>query len=230
MPDPTFVQQVVKPSAQKLIRGGFSMIVDEVRGHYRRKGEPQAEFHINEYGPLPDLDSARLGDSLAPGEAIPATDMPDDLFGPIVGMEYETRVLKRCVMSEVPLHALVIGDPGTGKSLLLEELHRLPDTRFVVGRNMTPSGLIEMMVDQDEPPRILLIEEIDKSDPTTLATLLTVMDGKATRAVTANPPWSATSMFASSRLGTRPRRCRGRYGADLSSCRCLRKPSSSAAM
>jgi len=180
MPDPA----VVKPAVQYLIRGAFSMVADEVRGAYRRKQRPEAiEFSDLEIEAFPSLDNARLGDTLAPGEAGDGEPLPDDLFGCVVGLEYELRVLRRVVTSDTPLHALIIGPPGCAKSLMLEELRRLPETRYIVGRNMTSSGLLELFVENPNPPRLLLIDEIEKSDPSTLATLLTVMDGKATRAV-----------------------------------------------
>lgn len=183
---PAVDETIVKPAVKHLIRGAFSMVMDEVRGSWRRRNAPDGEIalEVEELPALPPLDETRLGHSIAPPtDAEAEIGVPDDLFSPVVGMTHEIRVLRRCVVSDPPLHAVIIGPPGSAKSLLLEELRRLPETRYIVGRNMTSSGLIEMFVDSDNPPRILLIDEIEKSDPNTLATLLTVMDGKATRAV-----------------------------------------------
>ena len=181
---PRMEETVIKPAVSHLIRGAFSMVMDEVRGSWRRRNDVGGvTIEMDELPPLPPLDETRLGHTIAPPtDAETEVGVPDDIFAPVVGMEHEIRVLRRVIVSEPPLHALIIGPPGTAKSLLLEEIRRCPDTRYIVGRNMTSAGLIEMFVDSDSPPRILLIDEIEKSDPNTLATLLTVMDGKATRA------------------------------------------------
>lgn len=181
---PGMEETIIKPAVSHLIRGAFSMVMDEVRGSWRRRGDVGGvAIEVDELPPLPPLDETRLGHTIAPPtDAETEVGVPDDIFAPVVGMEHEIRVLRRVIISEPPLHALIIGPPGTAKSLLLEEIRRMPETRYIVGRNMTSAGLIEMFADSDNPPRILLIDEIDKSDPNTEATLLTVMDGKATRA------------------------------------------------
>jgi len=186
MPGPA---EVIKPAIQHLIRGGFSIVVDEVRGSYRRRQADEVSATVtelrpdipDEYGDLPPLDQTRIGDSLAP----PGEDdqLPGGLFAVVVGMDYEKRILRQCVTSgrDTKFDVLIVGPPGSAKSLLLEELRPLPDTRYVAGPSMSPGGLTSMFVDSDNPPRILLIDEIDKTDPATLDRLLTIMDGTVTR-------------------------------------------------
>jgi holliday junction DNA helicase RuvB len=204
MPDPALLRQAV----QIVTRGMFTMVTEEVAGQWRKRGVPTTttfettipvipmedgvegppapdtagRLALPEYGDLPSLDEARLGQGLteAPEDAPP--ELPEDLFGVIVGMEMEKRVLRRVVLSAGQLHALLVGPPGSAKSLFLEELRRLPESRYVVGRNMTSAGLLDIVNGEQGKVHLLLIDEIDKGDQNVLSTLLSVMTGKATRA------------------------------------------------
>lgn len=205
MPDPTALRQ----AAQILARGAFGMATDEVAGAWRRRHRPTAALPavepviprpegeegvfatlpapdpattgLPEYTDLPSLAEVELGETVA-GPPRPRQ-LPEDLFGSIVGFDTEKRVLRRVILSDSQLHALLIGPPGSAKSLFLEELRRLPDSRYVVGRNMTSTGLMDILGGEEGGIEVLLIDEIDKADQGVLGTLLAAMTGKATRAV-----------------------------------------------
>ena len=183
---------IVKNSITYLVRGGISLAVDEVKDRYRTKNRPELPEGSLEFVPLPSLDDARLGDSLAAPET--AVVAPENLFDVVVGMQYEKNVLRKCAESDrgIDSHVLIIGPPGSAKSLLLDELKQLDGTHYVIGRTATSAGLIALFVDKegnvrDDAPRILLVDEIEKTDPGTLTTLHGIMDQHVTRAVGGKP-------------------------------------------
>lgn len=143
---------------------------------------------------LGDLEDLREldGDPLMPAGAARSTDddpaparVPGDLFSPVIGHDYEKRLLRRAIASEKPaiLHVLIEGPPGGAKSLLLDECARTPGAVYVAGSTITSSGLVALFLDGEQEPRLLLFDEIDKAEQKTRDTLLTITDQKATRVV-----------------------------------------------
>ena len=101
-------------------------------------------------------------------------ELPEDLFDVIEGYEDIKEFIKMSLRADEPVHVLLVGSPGTAKSLFLMEIERL-GARFITAGTSTKVGIRDIIY--DELPRILIIDEIDKiADPNDLSTLLTWME------------------------------------------------------
>lgn len=137
-----------------------------------------------ELPPMPALGEDReLGDTF---DATPEREaFPPNLLDVVVGLEHEKRVIRTVVTSvNYRLHVLMVGPPGSAKSLILDLLRAgIPDeTRIVVGNQARAAGIKNLLLDQNHP-RILLFEELDKAPREVQEALLTAMDGKVTNAI-----------------------------------------------
>jgi Holliday junction DNA helicase RuvB len=64
---------------------------------------------------------------------------------------------------------------NSAKTLIIEELSRLPNSKFVLGSSLTKAGLSEILF--AEKPKYLLIDELDKIDSAdNLSVLLSLME------------------------------------------------------
>lgn len=103
--------------------------------------------------------------------------VPSDLFDAIEGYDDLKSFMKKVVSLDEPFHVLLVGPPGTAKSLFLMEVERLPGAKFVTAGTSTKAGIRELLVDDE--PRFLLIDEIEKiEDPKDLSVLLTLMESQ----------------------------------------------------
>lgn len=126
--------------------------------------------------------------------------VPPDLFDIIIGHEDKKEIIKRILDPSVKhLHALLLGVVATAKTMIMEELSRLPGSKLVIGSYTSRVGLFEVLY--NERPDYLLIDEIDKiEDAKDLAILLSLMqtgyisETKHNRDRTARLP---TKVFAS---------------------------------
>jgi len=102
-------------------------------------------------------------------------EIPQDLFSLVVGHDEKKDLVKRSLKSENPVHFLLWGTVASAKTLLLEDLARLPQSHLVLGSALTRSGLFEVLY--NERPRYLIIDELDKiGDVENLAALLSLME------------------------------------------------------
>jgi Holliday junction DNA helicase RuvB len=98
-----------------------------------------------------------------------------DLFKIIVGHEDKKDILLRSIMAERPVSCLLYGSPASAKTLILEELARLPKSYFLLGSNLSKAGLFEVLF--NERPRYLILDELDKIDDSdNLSCLLSLME------------------------------------------------------
>lgn len=88
--------------------------------------------------------------------------IPDDLFSIIELHDDKKDILMRALKAEKPVHFLLVGVPGSAKSLFLMELTRLPSNAYALGSSLSKAGIYELMF--DERPRYLIVDEIDKVD------------------------------------------------------------------
>jgi len=101
--------------------------------------------------------------------------LPPDLFDVIEGYEDLKDFIKLSLTAEEPVHVLLVGAPGTAKSLFLMEIERLEGSRFITAGTATKVGIRDVIF--EELPRYLIIDEIDKiSDAKDLSALLTWME------------------------------------------------------
>lgn len=96
-----------------------------------------------------------------------------ELFNSIVGYEDLKGLFIRSLSASKPVHILMIGPPGTAKSLFLLALETLGATVITAG-SATKAGIREVLT---ETPRILIIDELDKINSSKeLSALLTWME------------------------------------------------------
>jgi hypothetical protein len=97
-----------------------------------------------------------------------------DLFSNIVGHDQIKRLVGRTILSEKPVHLLLVGPPASAKTMFQLELESMmPDAYFVDGSNLTAAGLVELLFENDI--RFLLIDEIEEIDRADLGILASFM-------------------------------------------------------
>jgi len=98
----------------------------------------------------------------------------NELFRPIVGYDDVKELIKRSLQSDKPVHVLLVGLPGTAKTLFLLEIEKLPGAYRIIGSGATKVGLGEALL--KAKPRYLIIDEIDKMKREDLSILLSLME------------------------------------------------------
>jgi Holliday junction DNA helicase RuvB len=79
------------------------------------------------------------------------------------------------ILSKRPVHVLLVGSPGSAKTMFLTEMIRHYKTSyFVVGSNTTKAGLLNQLFERK--PRFLLIDELEKMSVTDQTSLLHLME------------------------------------------------------
>ncbi|MEM3951820.1 MAG: hypothetical protein QXT92_00195 [Nitrososphaerota archaeon] len=102
-------------------------------------------------------------------------EIPSDLFNVIVGHNDVKEILMRAITTKSQVHVLLVGTPASAKSLFLEELMRIPKSKFVLGSGLTRAGLYDVIF--NDRPRYLILDEIDKVEESeNLACLLSLME------------------------------------------------------
>jgi hypothetical protein len=102
-------------------------------------------------------------------------EIPPDLFDIIIGHDDKKDIVMRSIGSDRPVPCLLHGSPASAKTLMLEELARLPGSKFVLGSNLSKAGLFEVLF--DERPKYLILDELDKvDDEDNLSALLSLME------------------------------------------------------
>ena len=97
------------------------------------------------------------------------------LFEEIVHHDTVKRIFIKALISNRPIHILLAGDPGSAKSMFLNEILRsFKSSLFVVGSNSTKAGLINQLFEKS--PEYLLIDELDKMNNADQTLLLNVME------------------------------------------------------
>lgn len=100
-------------------------------------------------------------------------DIPRDLFDFIIGHEQIKDLLWRSISSVRPVHVLMVGPPATAKTMFLEELGRLPFSRFALGGSTKKGGLEDYLLEFH--PRYLILDEVDKMEMRDMSVLLSLM-------------------------------------------------------
>jgi len=96
-------------------------------------------------------------------------------FEDIVGHEDIKQIFVRAILSKRPVHLLLVGSPGSAKTMFLTETMRQHKTSyFVVGSNTTKAGLVNQLFERR--PKFLLIDELEKMSVTDQVSLLHLME------------------------------------------------------
>ena len=96
-------------------------------------------------------------------------------FDEIIGHENIKIIFNKALLSKRPVHILLVGKPGTAKTMFLTELmRRIKNSYFIVGSNTTKSGLVDQLFEYE--PKYLLIDELDKMSRNDQVSLLHLME------------------------------------------------------
>jgi len=96
-------------------------------------------------------------------------------FEEIVGQNDIKLIINKAIKSERPIHVLLLGKPGSAKTMFLTEMmRRLKNSYFIVGSNTTKAGLVNQLFEKE--PKYLLIDEIDKMSRDDQVSLLHLME------------------------------------------------------
>src|SRR5213594_820866 len=96
-------------------------------------------------------------------------------FEEIVGHDDIKQIFAKAILCKRPVHLLLVGSPGSAKTMFLTEIMRhYKDSYFVVGSNTTKAGLVNQLFERR--PRFLLIDELEKMSITDQTSLLHLME------------------------------------------------------
>ncbi len=132
---------------------------------------------------LVDLEATQTaleGGQEMPVASVKGTISIDDLFSLVIGHDRVKRLLYRSLKSQVPKNFLLLGPPGTAKTLITEDIARLPDSYLYEGGNVTKAGLVDFLL--SVRPKILILDELDQMPKVEMAPLLNLMEtGRVSR-------------------------------------------------
>src|SRR5437867_1173844 len=96
-------------------------------------------------------------------------------FENVIGNNDIKLILNKAILSERPIHVLLMGKPGSAKTMFLTEImRRLKNSYFIVGSNTTKAGLVNQLFEKE--PKYLLIDELDKMSGNDQVSLLNLME------------------------------------------------------
>ncbi len=85
------------------------------------------------------------------------------------------QILNKAIVSKNPVHILLVGRPGSAKTMFLLEINRLfKESVLVIGSNTTKAGLINQLFDRK--PKFVLIDELEKMNNSDQNSLLHLME------------------------------------------------------
>jgi holliday junction DNA helicase RuvB len=96
-------------------------------------------------------------------------------FEEIIGHNVIKRIFVKAILSDKPIHLLLLGSPACAKTMFLTEIMRnFKSCLFVVGSNATKAGLLNQLFERR--PKFLLIDELEKMNSTDQTSLLHLME------------------------------------------------------
>ncbi len=146
-------------------RGPRFLLLDRER---LSKSLSRAALDSQPAGELPHRDDDAPSPDLGGDQGVP----PD--FDDIVGYDDIKTLISESLRLGVRVHYLLLGPPGSAKTLFLLGVERLSGSAYVLGSRMSRSGLSGYLM--DARPRILLVDEIDKLPARDLAPLLSLAE------------------------------------------------------
>jgi Holliday junction DNA helicase RuvB len=102
----------------------------------------------------------------------------DNIFHNIFGHENIKQIIWMALRTEQPVHTLLTGEPGCGKTQFLENIkgHYKSEAYFTIGAHSTKAGMLDYLF--DKRPRLLLIDEIEHMPAKDQAVLLSLMQSQ----------------------------------------------------
>lgn len=96
-------------------------------------------------------------------------------FEEISGHQDIKEILTKAILSKRPVHLLLLGKPGSAKTMFLTDImRRYKESYFVVGSNTSKAGLVNQLF--EKRPKYLLIDELEKMSTTDQTSLLLLME------------------------------------------------------
>jgi hypothetical protein len=107
----------------------------------------------------------------------------ETIFGDVIGLDAQKRVLLDLIRAYDPVHYLIIGPPGNGKSLFLKCIEKaFPDiSKFIDSTTSSGIGMVERIFEKGPHLRFLLVDEIEKFDRDDREVFLGLLEGKLVR-------------------------------------------------
>lgn len=105
-------------------------------------------------------------------------DSEDDIFDNIYGHQNIKQIIQMALRSEQPVHILLTGESGCGKTQFLESIKGYFGERayFTIGAHSTKAGMLDYLFEWH--PRIVLIDEIEYMPAKDQAALLSLMQSQ----------------------------------------------------
>ena len=130
---------------------------------YLERARSKEEENSEEQLPNPDLEAREV-----------ETISSDELFDNLVGHENKIKWVRKTIQEGLNVHHLLYGEPGSGKSVILDEVHKLEDARRVVmaGNQASAAGIRDIVL--EEHPDYLIVEEIEKGSKADREALMTI--------------------------------------------------------
>jgi Holliday junction DNA helicase RuvB len=102
----------------------------------------------------------------------------DNIFDNIYGHDDIKQIIEMALKSEQPVHVLLTGEPGCGKTQFLENIksHFKDRSYFTIGSHSSKAGMLDYLF--DKRPRFLLIDEIEHMPAKDQAVLLSLMQSQ----------------------------------------------------
>jgi len=93
----------------------------------------------------------------------------------IVNHDDIKQIFAKALHSKRPVHLLLVGSPGSAKTMFLTEIMRhYNDSYFTVGSNTTKAGLVNQLFERR--PKFLLVDELEKMSLADQTSLLHLME------------------------------------------------------
>ena len=99
---------------------------------------------------------------------------PETMFANIVGYEDIKKIFNYAFNSSLPVHILLVGPPGSAKTLFLMECMKLSRSYFTLGSHSTKAGMLDYLF--NNRPKNLIIDEIEYMAIKDQAALLSLME------------------------------------------------------
>lgn len=125
-----------------------------------------------EYEDTNNLQKKSIGSNSGPIDEV--VEYKYQLFENIVGYDEIKKIFNYVLNSSLPVHVLLVGPPGSAKTLFLMECMKLPRSYFTLGSHSTKAGMLDYLF--HNRPKNLIVDEIEYMAVKDQAALLSLME------------------------------------------------------